>query len=214
MRAKNTSRQRAHLLDCQPYLNAMKEHHPDNPILQEAINGPPAQPPPSSSGPGVPHHPSTPGGPPSVATGTVTPHSTANHHHHPKPHNKKRDYDSMANSGFQGDSLAAVRNFPIPKPMLERDFQMSVQLNPKISVGPGIWGQRSWTGFISGHWNGRWGKGTIVVRFFSHNTSVNHADPVHSPAVEILNSSLPTSPPTSTRPTFSLRMTTHLPTSR
>ena len=40
---------------------------------------------------------------------------------------------------------------------------MSVQLNPKISVGPGIWGQRNWISYISGHWNGRWGKGTVVV---------------------------------------------------
>ncbi len=75
---------------------------------------------------------------------------------------KKRDHDTMI-SGFQGDSSAS-RSFPIPKPVLERDFQMSVQLNPKISVGPGIWGQRNWVSYISGHWNGRWGKGTVVVR--------------------------------------------------
>ena len=83
-------------------------------------------------------------------TPTVTPSA--------KP--KKRDHDTMI--GFQGDSSAS-RSFPIPKPVLERDFQMSVQLNPKISVGPGIWGQRNWVGYISGHWNGRWGKGTVVV---------------------------------------------------
>ncbi len=76
---------------------------------------------------------------------------------------KKRDHDTMM--GFQGDSSAS-RSFPIPKPVLERDFQMSVQLNPKISVGPGIWGQRNWISYISGHWNGRWGKGTIVVSLF------------------------------------------------
>lgn len=40
---------------------------------------------------------------------------------------------------------------------------MSVQLNPRINVGPGIWGQRNWVSYISGHWNGRWGKGTVVV---------------------------------------------------
>ncbi len=73
----------------------------------------------------------------------------------------KRDHETMV-SGFQGDT--ASRSFPIPKPVLERDFQMSVQLNPKISVGPGIWGQRNWVSYISGHWNGRWGKGTVVVR--------------------------------------------------
>ncbi|CAD6591545.1 MAG: hypothetical protein ASARMPREDX12_005218 [Alectoria sarmentosa] len=121
VRAKNTSRQRQHLLECPNYLSAMKEHNPDNPILHESINGTP----------------------------TVTPSA--------KP--KKRDHDTMI--GFQGDSSAS-RSFPIPKPVLERDFQMSVQLNPKISVGPGIWGQRNWVGYISGHWNGRWGKGTVV----------------------------------------------------
>ncbi len=82
-----------------------------------------------------------------------------------KTPNKKRDLDTMIN-GFQGDS-SATRSYPIPKPTLERDFQMSVQLNPKISVGPGIWGQRNWIGYISGHWNGRWGKGTVVVSLSS-----------------------------------------------
>ncbi|KAK0507218.1 hypothetical protein JMJ35_010256 [Cladonia borealis] len=122
VRAKNTSRQRQHLLECPNYLSAMKEHNPDNAILHESINGTP----------------------------TVTPAKVP----------KKRDHDTMI-SGFQGDSSAS-RSFPIPKPVLERDFQMSVQLNPKISVGPGIWGQRNWVSYISGHWNGRWGKGTVV----------------------------------------------------
>lgn len=83
----------------------------------------------------------------------------------PNKQPKKRDLDTMIN-GFQGDSSAS-RAYPIPKPSLERDFQMSVQLNPKISVGPGIWGQRNWISYISGHWNGRWGKGTVVVSFSS-----------------------------------------------
>lgn len=124
VRAKNTSRQRQHLLECPNYLSAMKEHNPDNPILHESINGTPA----------------------------VTPSTKAP---------KKRDHETMM-SGFQGDSSAS-RSFPIPKPILERDFQMSVQLNPRISVGPGIWGQRNWISYISGHWNGRWGKGTVIV---------------------------------------------------
>ncbi|KAL8773531.1 MAG: hypothetical protein Q9209_001635 [Squamulea sp. 1 TL-2023] len=124
IRAKNTSRQRSHLLECPAYLNAMKEHNPDNPILHEAVNGTPTQ--------------HTPAKPP-----------------------KKRDLDTMVN-GFQGTTSSAPHSFPIPKPQLERDFQMSVQLNPKISVGPGIWGQRNWISFVSGHWNGRFGKGTVV----------------------------------------------------
>ncbi|KAL8719078.1 MAG: hypothetical protein Q9225_003873 [Loekoesia sp. 1 TL-2023] len=81
--------------------------------------------------------------------------------HTPAKTPKKRDLDTMIN-GFQGSTSSAPQTFPIPKPNLERDFQMSVQLNPKISVGPGIWGQRNWVSFISGHWNGRWGKGTVV----------------------------------------------------
>ncbi|KAL8762153.1 MAG: hypothetical protein Q9184_001810 [Pyrenodesmia sp. 2 TL-2023] len=119
------NRQRAHLLECPAYLNAMKEHNPDNPILHEAVNGTPTQ------------------------------------HHTPVKTPKKRDLDTMI-TGFQGSTSSAPHSFPIPKPSLERDFQMSVQLNPKISVGPGIWGQRNWVSFISGHWNGRWGKGTVV----------------------------------------------------
>lgn len=128
VRAKNTSRQRAHLLECSHYLDAMKAHNPESPILHEAINGTPL-------------------------AATPTPASKVP---------KKRDLDTMVN-GFQGDSTSINRTWPIPKPTLERDFQMSVQLNPKISVGHGIWGQRNWISYISGHWNGRWGKGTVVV---------------------------------------------------
>ncbi|MCJ1336703.1 hypothetical protein MMC09_001981 [Bachmanniomyces sp. S44760] len=124
IRAKNTSRQRSHLLECPAYLNAMKEHNPQNPILEMSVNG------------------------------TPTPVKT--------PKEKKRDHSTMIDvSGFQGDSSGS-RAFPIPRPSLERDFQMSLQLNPNISVGPSIWGQRNWVSFISGHWNGRWGKGTVV----------------------------------------------------
>jgi hypothetical protein len=122
VRAKNTSRQRSHLLECANYLNAMKEHNPQNPILELAANGTPT---------------------PAMKTP------------------KKRDLETMVNGGFQGDSTGS--RLQIPKPALERDFQMCVQLNPKINVGPGIWGQRNWVGFISGHWNGRWGRGTVVV---------------------------------------------------
>lgn len=41
VRAKNTSRQRAHLLECPNYLNAMKEHNPQSSILELAANGTP-----------------------------------------------------------------------------------------------------------------------------------------------------------------------------
>ena len=45
---------------------------------------------------------------------------------------------------------------------LERDIQLTVQLNPKISVGKTIYGDSNWVSFISGHWHARWGKGTVV----------------------------------------------------
>ena len=90
---------------------------------------------------------------------------------------KKRDLDTMINGGFQG-SAQMGHAYPIPVPKLERDFQMSIQLNPKISVGPGIWGQRNWLSFISGHWNGRWGKGTVVV-------STRSQPPINATATDV-----------------------------
>ena len=44
VRAKNTSRQRAHLMECQPYLDAMKEHNPQSSILELANNPQPTPP--------------------------------------------------------------------------------------------------------------------------------------------------------------------------
>ena len=41
VRAKNTSRQRAHLLECINYLNAMKEHNPQSSILELHNTGTP-----------------------------------------------------------------------------------------------------------------------------------------------------------------------------
>lgn len=187
VRAKNTSRQRAHLLECTHYLEAMKTHNPESPILHEAINGTPL-------------------------AATPTPASKVP---------KKRDLDTMVN-GFQGDSTSINRTWPIPKPTLERDFQMSVQLNPKISVGHGIWGQRNWISYISGHWNGRWGKGTVVVScpFFPFEEKPSLDEIIatdsmvryYSQEVKILSSSLPTCPPIST-PTTCSRLTTILPPS-
>ncbi|KAI4287475.1 MAG: hypothetical protein L6R35_003265, partial [Caloplaca aegaea] len=44
--------------------------------------------------------------------------------HTPAKTPKKRDLDTMI-SGFQGSTSSAPQTFPIPKPSLERDFQMS-----------------------------------------------------------------------------------------
>lgn len=56
-----------------------------------------------------------------------------------------------------------ARSLQIPTPSLELDFRMSIKLNPKVSVGTSIWGQRDWVTFIGGQWAGRWGKGVVLV---------------------------------------------------
>lgn len=57
-----------------------------------------------------------------------------------------------------------ARSLQIPAPSLELDFRMSIKMNPKVSVGPSVWGQREWVSFIGGQWAGRWGKGIVLVR--------------------------------------------------
>ena len=57
-----------------------------------------------------------------------------------------------------------ARTLQIPAPTLELDFRMSIKLNPKVTVGPSIWGgQRDWVSFVGGQWAGRWGKGIVLV---------------------------------------------------
>ena len=41
-------------------------------------------------------------------------------------------------------------------------MQLIIQLNPRIDIGGTISGAKSWTSFISGHWQAQWGKGTVV----------------------------------------------------
>lgn len=98
VRAKNTSRQRQHLLECPTYLSVMKDSIPANNLL------------------------------------------------HTFP---------------EGD---IARSLQIPAPSLELDFRMSIKMNPRVSVGQSLWGQRDWVSFIGGQWAGRWGKGIILVR--------------------------------------------------
>lgn len=97
VRAKNTSRQRQHLLECPTYLSVMKDSIPANNLL------------------------------------------------HTFP---------------EGD---VARSLQIPAPTLELDFRMSIKMNPKVSVGESIWGQRDWVTFVGGQWAGRWGKGVVLV---------------------------------------------------
>ncbi|KAG0157255.1 hypothetical protein PDIDSM_4440 [Penicillium digitatum] len=96
VRAKNTSRQRQHLLECPTYLSVMKDSIPANNLL------------------------------------------------HTFP---------------EGD---VARSLQIPAPSLELDFRMSIKMNPKVSVGPSVWGQREWVSFVGGQWAGRWGKGIVL----------------------------------------------------
>ncbi|KAJ5180112.1 hypothetical protein N7492_003322 [Penicillium capsulatum] len=96
VRAKNTSRQRQHLLECPTYLSVMKDSIPANNLL------------------------------------------------HTFP---------------EGD---VARSLQIPAPTLELDFRMSIKLNPKVPVGPGIWGHSEWVSFVGGQWAGRWGKGVVL----------------------------------------------------
>lgn len=97
IRAKNTSRQRQHLLECATYQNVMKESIPANNLLHR--------------------------------------------------------FD-------EGD---IARSLQLPTPTLELDFRMSIKLNPKISVGAGLFGHRDWVSIVGGQWAGRWGKGIIIV---------------------------------------------------
>jgi hypothetical protein len=100
VRAKNTSRQRQHLLECPNYLAAMKDSIPANNLLHK--------------------------------------------------------FD-------EGD---VARSLQLPTPTLELDFRMSIKLNPRVSLGPGLFGERDWITYTGGSWAGRWGKGIVVVSLF------------------------------------------------
>ena len=39
---------------------------------------------------------------------------------------------------------------PLPPPVPTPDFRMVVDLSPRVSVGPGPWGQRNWISFTGG----------------------------------------------------------------
>lgn len=70
---------------------------------------------------------------------------------------------SMAPSN---DSLTLSSNasdLDLPVPKLELDFKISVQLNPRINVGKGPWGDRNWISFSGGEWKASWGQGTVEV---------------------------------------------------
>ncbi|KAK5006615.1 hypothetical protein LTR28_006287 [Elasticomyces elasticus] len=76
------------------------------------------------------------------------------------PANTKTNAHQTLLSSFPAGSPAATIDIPVPA--LTLDFRMSVQLNPKISVGGGPWGQRNWISFSGGMWAATWGSGTVV----------------------------------------------------
>lgn len=61
------------------------------------------------------------------------------------------------------DEGEVARSLQLPTPSLELDFRMSIKLNPRVPVGPGLFGNRNWISFIGGQWAGRWGKGIVIV---------------------------------------------------
>jgi Protein of unknown function (DUF3237) len=61
------------------------------------------------------------------------------------------------------DEGEVARSLQIPTPSLELDFRISIKLNPRVPVGPGLFGNRNWISFIGGQWAGRWGKGIVIV---------------------------------------------------
>jgi hypothetical protein len=64
---------------------------------------------------------------------------------------------------FTSDFLLSANNADpkIPKPKGSHDLRITVDLNPKISVGRSEWGQRNWISFTGGRWIAKWGRGTV-----------------------------------------------------
>jgi Protein of unknown function (DUF3237) len=61
------------------------------------------------------------------------------------------------------DEGEIARSLQLPTPSLELDFRISIKLNPRVSLGPGLFGERNWVSFVGGSWAGRWGKGIVTV---------------------------------------------------
>jgi hypothetical protein len=61
------------------------------------------------------------------------------------------------------DEGEVARSLQLPTPSLELDFRMSIKLNPRVPVGPALFGNRNWISFTGGQWAGRWGKGIVIV---------------------------------------------------
>ncbi|EGC49871.1 conserved hypothetical protein [Histoplasma capsulatum var. duboisii H88] len=203
IRAKNTSRQKQHLLECP----ALRGHNP--PHAQSAptngvgaVNGYGAPPNGPAGGPGAGSATATlPSASSSMMANGVNPHSSAlqtpmqnlssrpslpsqaapppsassaaapsqqRAHTTPKTSKQPRQSTSSLPAPPLDDVHAAFVEFrakeedKLPIPTLELDFRMSLKLNPTVTVGQGLWGQRDWVTFVGGQWAGRWGKGIVL----------------------------------------------------
>ncbi|RMZ83715.1 hypothetical protein DV738_g885, partial [Chaetothyriales sp. CBS 135597] len=170
IRAKNTSRQKQHLLECPGLQNQPNAARP--PSSNDGIAGQngfatPAQ------GLNAGHALSngTPQGTPlqqSMASrpslpASFTPHGTgAPPPPSLTPSNVIKEAIPANNLLHRFDENDVARSLQIPAPTLELDFRMSIKLNPRVAVGPGLLGQRNWVSFVGGQWAGRWGKGIVI----------------------------------------------------
>ena len=64
-------------------------------------------------------------------------------------------------SQFPPGSLTNMASLPVPS--LTLDFRLKVDLNPKIALGHGVWGERNWISFKAGEWSATWGHGIVEV---------------------------------------------------
>ena len=56
-----------------------------------------------------------------------------------------------------------AKELELPIPQLKFDFRIWVDLNPRIDLGQGPWGQRNWISFKGGKWFATWGKGIVLA---------------------------------------------------
>lgn len=89
------------------------------------------------------------------------------------------------------DEGEIARSLQLPTPSLELDFRMSIKLNPRVSLGPGLFGERNWVSYVGGSWAGRWGKGAVIVSS-SRSTLLDEKLTFGSLEDRIRNSSLKT----------------------
>lgn len=61
------------------------------------------------------------------------------------------------------DEGEIARSLQLPSPSLELDFRISIKVNPRMSLGEGLFGETEWVSFVGGQWAGRWGKGNVLV---------------------------------------------------